>query len=127
MREEETVSFQVWRRALVVALLSVAAFISGLPLIARAQEENASKQDSTRKVQTRISPDYPDVARRMKIGGVVKVQLVVAPNGAVKEAKVVGGHPLLAHAVMDAVRKWHYEACPQATTENLEFRFDPSQ
>jgi|HubBroStandDraft_6_1064221.scaffolds.fasta_scaffold183188_2 TonB family protein len=121
MREEEPVSFQVWRRALVVGLLSITTFISGLALIARAQEE------STRKVQTRISPEYPPIARRMKIGGVVKVQLMVAPNGAVKDAKVVGGHPLLGNAVLDAVRKWHYEPRPQATTENLEFRFDPTQ
>jgi TonB family protein len=55
------------------------------------------------------------------------VQLMVAPNGAVKGAKVVGGHPLLGNAVLDAVRKWHYEPRPQATTENLEFRFDPTQ
>jgi len=121
MREEETVSIQVWRRALVVGLLSSTTFISSLTPIARAQEENG------RKVQTKIPPEYPDIARRMKIGGVVKMQLMVAPNGVVKDIKLVGGHPLLAHAAIDAVRRWHYEARPQATTENVEFRFDPSE
>jgi TonB family protein len=121
------VSFQVWRGALAMGLLLITTFISGLALLARAQEENGPKEESARKVQTRISPEYPPIARRMKIGGTVKVQLMVAPNGAVKDAKVVGGHPLLGNAVLDAVRKWHYEARPQATTENLEFRFDPTQ
>ncbi len=121
MREEETVSLQVWQRALVVGLLSITTFIPGLTLIARAQEESA------RKVHTKIAPEYPDIARRMKIGGVVKIQLMVAPNGVVKDVKVIGGHPLLAHAAIDAVRKWHFEARPQATTENVEFRFDPSE
>jgi TonB family protein len=115
------VSFQVWRRALVVALLSTITFISGLNLVAHAQEENG------RKVQTKIRPEYPDVARRMKLGGVVKMQLMVAPNGTVKDVKLVGGHPLLAHAAIDAVRRWHYEARPQTTTENVEFRFDPNE
>ena len=114
-------SIQVWRRALVVGLLSSTTFISSLTPIARAQEENG------RKVQTKIPPEYPDIARRMKIGGVVKMQLMVAPNGVVKDIKLVGGHPLLAHAAIDAVRRWHYEARPQATTENVEFRFDPSE
>jgi TonB family protein len=63
----------------------------------------------------------------MKISGIVKVQLAVAPNGTVKDTKIMGGHPLLANAVIDAVSKWHFEARPQASTETLEFRFDPTQ
>ena len=114
-------SFRVWRRVLVFSLLSLAVVHPGLTTIARAQEENA------RKVQTKVAPVYPDLARRMKIVGVVKVQVMVAPNGTVKEAKVVGGHPLLANAVVDAVRKWHYETRPKETTESVEFRFDPNQ
>ena len=55
------------------------------------------------------------------------MQVTVAPNGTVKDAKPVGGHPVLVNAVMDAVRKWRYEARPQESTENLEFRFDPNE
>lgn len=115
-------SFRGWRRVLGLGLLlSIAEITPGFSALARAQEENA------RKVQTRVAPVYPELARRMKIVGVVKVQVLVAPNGAVKDTKVVGGHPLLANAVIDAVRKWHYETRPKETTENLEFRFDPNQ
>jgi TonB family protein len=115
------VSFQGWRGMLMVGLLSIATVIPGFSPIARAQEENG------RKVQTKVAPVYPELARRMKITGVVKVQVMVAPNGTVKDVRVVGGHPLLANAVVDAVRKWHYEACPKETTEDRQFRFDPSQ
>ncbi len=104
----------------MVGLLAIATVIPGFSPIAHAQEENG------RKVQTKVEPVYPELARRMKITGVVKVQVMVAPNGTVKDAKVVGGHPLLANAVIDAVRKWHYEARPKETTENLQFRFDPT-
>jgi len=115
------VSCRVWRRALLFSLISYAVIHPGLTTVASAQEE------STRKVQSKVAPVYPDLARRMKIVGVVKVQVMVAPNGTVKEAKVVGGHPLLANAVVDAVRKWHYETRPKETTESVEFRFDPNQ
>jgi len=115
------VHFRVWQVVLLASLLSFAEITSCLLTEAKAQEEGS------RKVQTKTAPVYPDLARRMKISGVVKVQVVVAPNGSVRDTKVVGGHPLLANAVVDAVRKWHYETRPKETTESLEFRFDPNQ
>ena len=42
------------------------------PKVVRAQQE-----EITRKVKTKVSPTYPDLARRMSISGVVKVQVVV--------------------------------------------------
>ena len=75
----------------------------------------------------KVEPVYPELARRMGIRGVVKVQITIAPNGTVKDEKLVGGHPLLANAVLEAVKRWRYEARPQETTENLEFRFNPDQ
>ncbi|MGA9475366.1 MAG: energy transducer TonB [Terriglobales bacterium] len=119
-------SFRSWRRVLVLGLLSIAVMAPGFAPRIRAQQESTREEDG-RKVQTRVAPTYPDLARRMKISGTVKVQVMVAPNGTVKDTKIVGGHPLLANAVIDAVRKWHYEARSQASTETLEFRFDPTQ
>ena len=52
----------------------------------------------SRKVKTKVAPAYPEIARRMNITGVVKVQITVAANGSVKNAKLVGGHPVLANA-----------------------------
>ena len=36
----------------------------------------------------------------MNITGTVKIEVVVAPNGTVKDARVVGGHPVLANAAL---------------------------
>jgi TonB family protein len=91
------------------------------PVTGRAQQE-----ELTRKIKTKVSPVYPELARRMSISGVVKVQVVVAPNGFVKNAKVVGGHPVLANAAVDAVKKWRFEPASEETTGVVEFKFDPS-
>lgn len=114
-------SFQRLQRVLVVALLLVTgnAALQAPPAWAQAE--------STRKTKVKIAPVYPELARRMKITGVVKVQAIVAPNGIVKDAKLIGGHPVLATAAIDAVRKWKFESGPQETTETLEFRFDPNE
>jgi TonB family protein len=78
-----------------------------------------------RKVKSRVTPVYPEIARKMGLTGNVKLQLVVAPNGEVKETKVIGGHPILVNAAVDAVKKWRYETASAESTGTVEFRFDP--
>ena len=80
-----------------------------------------------RKVKSRVAPVYPELARRMNIVGVVKVLITVTPAGTVKDAKLVGGHPVLASPALDAVRKWRFETSPQESTGIVEFRFDAAQ
>ena len=84
-------------------------------------------QETNRKVKSKVSPEYPELAKRMNISGVVKVQVTVAANGSVKDAKLVGGHPVLASAALDAVKRWRFETGPEESTEIVEFRFDPAR
>jgi len=52
---------------------------------------------------------YPELARRMKISGVVRLHLQLSPGGTVRESKILGGNPVLAVAAQDAVKKAHFE------------------
>jgi len=61
----------------------------------------------------------------MKLNGVVRVQVVISPNGNVKETKVIGGHPILVTAAVDAVKKWKFDTASSDSTGTIEFRFDP--
>jgi TonB family protein len=104
--------------ATALALIGVVVL---LPIPGRAQQD-----ELTRKVKTKVAPVYPELARRMSISGVVKVQVVVAQNGTVKSAKIVGGHPLLVNAATDAIKKWKFEPAGEETTGIVEFKFDPN-
>ncbi len=84
------------------------------------------QEEAARKIKSQVAPVYPELARKMNITGVVKVQVTIAPNGSVKTVKLVGGHPLLANAAMDTVKKWRYEPAKDETTTVVEFRFDPN-
>jgi len=100
----------------------------GLAMLVTFVPSNCAKAQSDtpgRKIRSRVEPTYPDIARKMSISGVVRMQVVIEPNGTLKEAKVVGGHPLLVNAAMDAVKKWKFEPGPSETTENVEFTFAP--
>ncbi len=81
----------------------------------------------TRKVKTQVPPTYPELARRMSIAGVVKIQVRVDKSGTIKETKLIGGHPVLANAALDAIKRWKYEPASEETTGVVEIRFAPNQ
>jgi len=113
-----------WMAGSLLAFLSLGGTALFHPL--RAQTRSApSHGELTRKPKTQVAAVYPDVARRMSITGTVKVLVVVAPNGNLKSTKVVGGHPLLVNAAMDAIKKWKFEPAGEESTGIVEFKFQP--
>jgi TonB family protein len=97
------------------ALLATALCLSAASL--QAQEG--------RRVISNPVPVYPETAKRLRLTGVVKVQIVIAPDGHVRETNVIGGHPLLVNAVEEALRNWKYAPAGSETTKQLEFSFHP--
>ncbi|HSZ00071.1 MAG TPA: energy transducer TonB [Terriglobales bacterium] len=113
-------SFQnMWLRALAALLMVIATIFHPLPALAQSE--------LTRKAKTKVAPAYPELARRMNITGTVKVLVVVAPNGTLKDTKIVGGNPLLVNAAMDALKKWKFEAADSESTGTVEFKFQPQE
>ena len=104
-------------------LFMTVALISFTMSIASAQ--NASAQSSSdRKVSTRVSPNYPELAKKMHIHGVVRVEAVVKANGTVKATRVLGGNPVLVDAAVEAVGKWKFEPGQSETTEIVQLTFE---
>jgi outer membrane biosynthesis protein TonB len=52
---------------------------------------NASGQE-TRKAISKPTPRYPEIAKHMNLVGTVKVEIVIGPDGKVKDTNVIGGH-----------------------------------
>jgi len=78
-----------------------------------------------RKALNSPAPAYPEVARRMRLTGVVKVQVVIGPDGRIKDKTVIGGHPVLVSAVEETLKNWKYTPAGGETTAQLEFNFHP--
>jgi TonB family protein len=101
-----------------------------LALIAAFASNQASAQSSTvtsgsdRKIAARVAPVYPDLAKKMHIHGVVKVEAIVRPNGSVKSTRVLGGNPVLVESAQDAVGKWKFEPGQSETTEIVQLSFE---
>jgi protein TonB len=85
--------------------------------------QQSAVEEGKRKIKSRTNPQYSDLARRMNLSGKVKIELVIAPDGRVKNARVIGGHPVLVQACLDAVKEWKFEPAPEETTQMIEFDF----
>ena len=79
----------------------------------------------TRKALNNPTPVYPETARQFRLSGVVKVQVLVAPDGQIKDVKVIGGHPVLVSAVQETLKSWKYAPASSETTVTLVFNFHP--
>jgi TonB family protein len=125
------VSRQTWMvvRTVLIAVVTVFAVCSGVQAGqsnpgASSAQNSAQNNDIYRRAKVKVQPAYPDLARKMEISGVVKIEITVAPNGTVKDAHVVGGHPVLAGAALDAAKKWRFEPASAESSGVIEFKFD---
>jgi TonB family protein len=107
-------------KPLVFVVVLAAVFASVGVLTGSAQ------QTPERRIKNKVTPTYPELARKMNLAGAVRLEVTVAPNGTVKDTKVIGGNPILVNAATDAVKKWRFEAANDESTQIVEFKFDPS-
>ena len=56
----------------------------------------------------RVEPVYPHIASISGIQGQVKLHAIIARDGRIQSLNVISGHPLLAHAALEAVEQWRY-------------------
>jgi TonB family protein len=82
-----------------------------------------SRAADERPVRSRVAPVYPEIARRMRIAGIVKLQVTVDAEGKVTTVKTVTGSRMLASAAEDAVRKWKFAPGPSDSTVDLDINF----
>jgi len=106
---------------LMLSQLLIIALFSVVPFVAQIQEHTIRE----RKLITRVEPEYPDTLKRLYIGGVVRVEVEVEPNGAVKSTKLLGGSPILGQSTMKAIKQWRYAPAASDETLTVKFEFDP--
>ena len=57
----------------------------------------------------KAKPDYPELAKTMRAEGQVEVDVIVSPEGVVKDARPVSGHIALRDNAKAAALKWKFD------------------
>jgi TonB family protein len=103
-----------------VGALFLAAVVAISPIGSQAQGVPGG-----RKLVNHVAPAYPALARTLGLEGVVRVDALVEPDGSVKAIDVKGGHPVLAQAAANAVRRWRWEPSTHESHELIQVKFTP--
>lgn len=121
--------FEEWARRFMdkggFSLVLSAVVLPGFFALATLTAQTYVPVDGERRVVSRVDPDYPDALKKLYIGGVVRVEVVVAPNGTVKSTKLLGGSPILGQSTMKAIKQWKYAPAPSDETLIVKIEFDP--
>jgi len=68
----------------------------------------AGKVIEARLIQ-RVPPEYPDLAKRARVSGVVHLKAIINAEGKVENLELISGPALLAPAAIAAVKQWVYQ------------------
>ncbi|MGA8215841.1 MAG: energy transducer TonB [Candidatus Sulfotelmatobacter sp.] len=74
-----------------------------------AAERVQMSADASDIVARPVRPNYPLLARQMKVQGSVILQALIGKDGVIQNLRVVSGPHILASAARDAVRQWHFK------------------
>ena len=102
-----------------------------IALTAGAQTDapkTVSSGEATAHLMQRVEPTVPPLAKTLKVGGKVKLSIVISSSGQVSSAKFVSGSPLLTQAAIEAVKQWKFKpflerGTPVAVATDVELEF----
>jgi protein TonB len=82
-----------------------------LAAVAAAQDavRQVTQAEALALVVTRVEPEFPAMARQLKIAGAVEIEVVIGENGAVESVKPVNGNPVLTRSASDALKRWKFK------------------
>jgi protein TonB len=60
-------------------------------------------------VVTKVAPEYPALAKQLKISGAVELDVVIAENGTVEAVTPISGNPVLTKPAAEALKKWKFK------------------
>jgi TonB family protein len=88
--------------------------ISSAPAAVQSTPVNAGNRVelsplTAQSVTVSVPPDYPLLARQMKVQGAVNLQALISREGTIQELQILSGPAILAAAAREAVKQWHFK------------------
>src|ERR1039458_2247154 len=90
------------------AIATTILFCLNLTVAGQDDLKKLSKTEALAMITSKTPPDYPAIAKQLKLEGIVEVEAVVAEDGSVEQVNIVSGNPVLTRAAAAAVKKWKF-------------------
>lgn len=77
--------------------------------VVNAADRVQMSPQTQQNVTVSVPPDYPLLARQMKVQGAVILQALISREGSIQELQIVSGPTILAAAAREAVKQWRFK------------------
>jgi TonB family protein len=84
-----------------------------------------AEKGAERTLIAHVEPDYPETLQQRGLGWTVRLQVTISAKGNVESVSLLGGNPVLAERVTEAVQQWKYAAARSSTTMEISIPFAP--
>jgi TonB family protein len=96
-----------------ISILFVCLIVSGVNSAQQPANSDSlpviSSDAAKQNLLTSVQPDYPPLAKSAHIVGIINVEIAIDSTGNVSVLRLISGHPMLAPAALEAIRKWKYK------------------
>lgn len=86
----------------------VCVFVVGSAVWGQDAPLKVAEATAQRAAVERVVPEYPTLARQLKLAGTVEVEALVDLEGKVVKAQIVRGNPVLGTAAVAAMKRWKF-------------------
>lgn len=85
-------------------------FLSVVSMAGLAQDapKRVSQQEAIKAAIAKVQPEYPPIAKQLKVTGIVELEAVVDEAGKVEQVKIVTGNPILTAPSAAALKHWKF-------------------
>jgi TonB family protein len=94
--------------AAVASSSPASAPLPGGQVATNAGERVRLSPDTAQVLARPVEPNYPMLAKQMKVQGSVILQALIGKEGSIQDLRVLSGPAILSTAAMDAVRQWRF-------------------
>lgn len=95
-------------RTFLFAVPAILALSTCGILSAQDTAVHLSQSEAMKAAKERPAPEYPAMAKQLRLEGEVQVQAHISEAGTVEDVKPLTGNALLATAAVNAMRRWKF-------------------
>ena len=93
------------RAVLLMTALSVFTIVQ---FASADYEKHLTAQESISAATSKPQPEYPAIAKQLKLEGTVNLNAFVIEDGTVDHVETVSGNPILVRSAQDALKRWKF-------------------
>jgi TonB family protein len=88
--------------------LAVLAFLMVGSCLAQDGAKKVGRVEAMQAATFKVQPDYPPIARQLKVEGTIELEALIGENGKVEKVTIVSGNAMLTRAGADALKQWKF-------------------